>query len=418
MIASEFKSVIEHNNEFGEFIKLAFKAIVKSDLNGIITYPLLQAAMTMHDVNIEPEEVKKMIAYFGNESNGTVDFLHFFLVFPNSFVRTLRECLLEWLRKVKVYDMDGGPFGLSTSNDSGKGIDSYRNGLHLPPLIPGEVQVCHSITNIRWSICAPKTVGTIMYDHYNKNSNETYLGNIHFTNYRIIITSSAARDSQLYGKPHSRYFIPDYFSQLSIPLNDIYKLQVVLPGALTTNNTTRVSSSGGSETTAVTNHNPIGTPTLLYIICKDVRVVKLLLYPGRLSAEALIISEHSTPSGSVASGHSGHDMGRGFQSIAQSMIPSCSTVNDLVNTITRYAFPFSTPSNSNNAKAYLNTVAAERSFSGQLVEPSVNVFAFKMQMKFQENGWDLSDVLKDYVRQGLLGMKEYRVSNISTRYTD
>ena len=353
------------------------------------------------------------------EGSNIVTYLDFFKLFPNTFVRTLRECLLEWLRKVRLNDLDMLSSAFYSKNNGAKGLDSYYNHcMQLPPLMPGERRICNSISSIRWSMCAPKTVGTILYDGYNKHYQDTFLGSVHFTNYRIIISSTAARDVQLYGKPHSRYYVPDYFGQISIPLNSISKFHTVEPGVLTNNNKTFLStvhSSPGAAVKSVSNYNPLGSPTLLYVLCKDVRVLKLVLYPGRLSADALLaVSEPSTPSGSVDGSQGTNRNPPVRPTVGNTSFATCSNVADLVTCLSTHSFPFNSPANSNNPTAYLlNTGSGSTKSStlsnGVSIDTDNNVFAFKYKGTFEENGWDLSDVLKDYVRQGLLGIREYRV---------
>lgn len=291
--------------------------------------------------------------------------------------------------------------------------------------MPGEKRICNSISSIRWSLCAPKTVGSLLYDGYNKEYKDTYLGSIHFTNYRIIISSTAARDVQLYGKPHSRHYVPDFFGQISIPLNTIVKFHTVAPGALTSNNKTYVNTGfdKNNNNTTIINYNPLGSPTLLYIYCKDVRVVKIIIYPGRLSMDALLtISEPSTPNESIDGSNHGaistitprSNNITSNTNINNTGITICNNVPDLVNLLTKFSFPFNTIANNNNPQAYLlntSSTSSKTTFNnGVSIDTSSNVFAFKFRMTFQERGWELSDILKDYVRQGILGMRDYRVN--------
>ena len=60
-IATEFKTLIEYINEFGSFIILAFKSITREEsAPGLITVPILQAAMHTYDINASLEDVHKM----------------------------------------------------------------------------------------------------------------------------------------------------------------------------------------------------------------------------------------------------------------------------------------------------------------------------------------------------------------------
>jgi hypothetical protein len=60
-VAAEFKTTIEYINEFGEFIKFGFKAITRNDSGtGIISAPILQAALLRQDIHVSSNDVTKM----------------------------------------------------------------------------------------------------------------------------------------------------------------------------------------------------------------------------------------------------------------------------------------------------------------------------------------------------------------------
>lgn len=60
-VATEFKNTIEYINEFGEFIKIAFKAISNDNTGkGFINNHILYSAMLKQDIEINMNEINKM----------------------------------------------------------------------------------------------------------------------------------------------------------------------------------------------------------------------------------------------------------------------------------------------------------------------------------------------------------------------
>lgn len=57
--AAHFKNAIQQVNEFGEFLRIAYRSIVRSD-HGHITKTLLFKALCEHDISVTEEEVESM----------------------------------------------------------------------------------------------------------------------------------------------------------------------------------------------------------------------------------------------------------------------------------------------------------------------------------------------------------------------
>lgn len=396
-----------------------------------------------------------------NEKNGKskhVSYNAFFHVFLHSHARTVREFISEWIHRTACQDEDPyvddeGSVASSScaSQSSRRHPDRDASGYHKTRdliLLQGEEITESEIPNIRWCIgsnanvlagtpptgidyCAIPQTTTVQTPATTSASSSRVLNNppiwhqscvlgkLIVTNYRVLLISYNVKSTSTGGirvgldevtamdlNEHSRYSSSEFHSILSIPLTTIARLQMVphVPNIATTG--ASLFSSIGTPTPQKNNNMlqvsaNVSSLMTLVISCKDLRVIKILLPPSNISSE-IVLHEEDEDNGLSSSNHAmsvaSFSAGRPQSGLfgtgpSREVVENNIQIEELYNSLVRACFP----------KLCFN----------QLRDI---LFAYQYKKRFTENGWDLSNVLKEYVRQGLINSNYWKVSSFQLCY--
>lgn len=289
---------------------------------------------------------------FGSSGHDCVDFYQFFHLFLSSFVSNLRECLLEWL--------------LQATADDGEAMTSQRLA-KIVRLLPGEIISFMPPEKVHWCVSGGAKVG---------HSAVIFPGRICATNYRIIFLSSR-RASGLQQAGHSRYDIASFFNMISLPLAAIQRLYIAAPRSS------------------------------LYIVGKDYRCLRVTLSGAennRGNAEAYLqmlqllafppptLSGDAAPStGSSRSVSTASDFNGAANGGGASGSGSGSGTDAESERIAKILAHLNLRPEGERCNFFAYHYAAQRSAEDVSL------------------GWNVTDIIKEYERQGLVGSAVWRV---------
>lgn len=286
---------------------------------------------------------------FGSSGHDCVDYYQFFHLFLSSFVSNLRECLLEWL--------------LQATSDDGEAMTSQRLA-KIVRLLPGEIISFMPPEKVHWCVSGGAKVG---------HSAVIFPGRICATNYRIIFLSSR-KASGLQQAGHSRYDIPSFFNMVSLPLATIQRLYIAAPRSSLyivgkDYRCLRVTLSGAEN-------NRGNAEAYL-------QMLQLLAFPPPTLSGDAAPSTGSSRSVSTASDFNGSAAGAGGASGSGSDAESERIAKIL---------------------AHLNLRP-----EGERCNFFAYHYAAQRSAEDVSLGWNVTDIIKEYERQGLVGSAVWRV---------
>lgn len=383
-------------HEFGKILKYSFNQIDISK-TGRIDRDNLRIALNKVDLNdISEDSITKMLDY-GTSGYDYIDFFNFFHIFINSYVANLRDCLLEWYI---LATEDSSSLTVPLSNKRLKIISEIYSlklleNLKNVKLLPGEILKFITTDRLYFAVF----VG--------KYSKQPYCqpGIVVTTNFRIVLVSTRKQfNNNNEFHTHNRYQQPAFFDTISIPLTTVNKMSISSPR------------------------------NSLYIHCKDYKTVRITIcrFEGNKSkVEAIMnsiymnhsikfnldtnqsrsnsptngtISPPPPPPPSQLSPSSRHGVSLTQAQIQQQLLQQQQQLLSAQDS--HYT------ANSNNSNFYNISPSAST---------SSNVFAFQFCPKFPitENSWNLTDIIKEYFRQGIFNAPEWKIfKNIDYSISD
>ena len=221
---NKFVAYVKSIRDYGQVIWKSFDELDFTK-SGQITAIDLKEAYKMHDVPVDDEAIRKIMA-LSISSTGRFGFNEFIDALINSSILNLRDCLLELLLRKNLSDTqpavlaptpteaaDGGHSNVIAFAEESDMLDLRISDIsqNIPSvsLLPGEVLFIN-ITSARWVLCGNEASSTL-----------SGLGHLSITNYRIILTPT---HRGLTGHRGSRHYRPSFFNQFSFPLHSILRL--------------------------------------------------------------------------------------------------------------------------------------------------------------------------------------------------
>jgi hypothetical protein len=210
-----FYEYIMYLIDFGSDVREYFR-ILDARNTGEISLSAMQAGMASQDIEINNDELQKIMDLSTQKRFDFSDFFHTLLGVP---VYSLRDCLLQLKYKAmgvsdKTKVGDDVP---STSLD--KSEDIFLKSLPCSLSFVAGEKVLFQVPHVRWLFSS---------DHSHRaaaNQRGSSFGTLVITNYRLILLRAWRISSGPHR--HSRYYTPPFFNISTLPLNSIHKLSSV-----------------------------------------------------------------------------------------------------------------------------------------------------------------------------------------------
>jgi Ca2+-binding EF-hand superfamily protein len=352
-MADRFHMYIEFINEQGRAIRRAYHEIDVGRTGRINRYDL-ERALVKVDLVVDEEGLERMMQ-FGMAGYDGIDYYNFFHFFIHSFVSNLRECLLEWLFQ-------------ATSDDS-EAMTSQRLA-KIIRLLPGEIISFMPPEKVHWCVSGGSKAGG--------HNAVIFPGRICATNYRIVFLSSR-KSPGWQQSGHSRYEIPAFFNMISMPLATLHKLYIAAPRSS------------------------------IYLVGKDYRCLRVTLSGAennRGNAEAYwqMLSMLAFPPTPLTS------------AVSAAIVTSSSTATLSVSDVTQSGRSVSVATNPDGSQE--KDVESDRL---QRIMHHLNLrdgergpffayhYAAQCSSEDITSGWNGTDIIKEYERQGLVGSAVWRI---------